>query len=237
MTTHRLLGNGRFEICVPASQADEYRAVTNRLIVHPDNVKGLTPKLNWIFEHVDAETLVLLDDDLECLVRCFAGKGEQATIREPELVHAIIEHTAQLAEDAGIFMFGWEASNGAIRFHSGLRPFMLTGYINGCAMGFRRGHGLRFDPRIVAKNDFDISAMNAWKHRRCLKNTRYVFQQKGTFVGAGGQSEHRNSETESQDLQLLRKKWGTDTFRRGGHTSSRKRDYAGIEKITMHLPF
>ena len=42
-------------------------------------------------------------------------------------------------------------------------------------MGFRRGHGLRFDERIVAKNDFDIAAMNALRHRICLKDYRYTF--------------------------------------------------------------
>lgn len=221
---------------MPESQRDDYLAVTNRLLVHPDQVKGLTPKLNWIFEHCDAEVLVLLDDDLEAIIRCFAEKREPATIREPDQVHAIIEHTAQLARDAGVFFFGWEASNGAIRFHSGLRPFMLTGYINGCAMGFIRGHGLRFDPRVVGKNDYDISAMNAWKHRLCFKNCRYVFQQKGTFIGKGGQSEHRNSETEKRDLDLLRQKWG-EIFHVGGFSAVRKRDYAGVQKITMHLPF
>lgn len=180
---------------------------------------------------------MLLDDDLEYLVRCFAQKGEPSISRDPDHIHAVIEHTAHVSRDAGIHYFGWEASNGAIRWYSGLRPFMLTGYINGCAMGFHRGHGLRFDPRITGKNDFDISAMNAWKHRRCFKDTRYVFQQKGTFVGAGGQSEHRNSETELRDLALLREKWGADTFRVGGQTSVRKRDYAGVQKITLHLPF
>ncbi len=224
-------------MCVPASQKSDYLAITNRLLVHPDSVKGLTPKLNWIFDHcAPNETLVLLDDDLECLVRCFSEKGEPSMIREPEIIHAIIEQTAQLSRDAGIHYFGWEASNGAIRFHSGLRPFMLTGYINGCAMGFHPGHSLRFDPRIVGKNDYDIAAMNAWKHRMCFKNTRYVFQQKGTFVGKGGQSEHRNSETEIRDLEILRRKWG-DIFQAGGFSAVRKRDYAGVQKITMHLPF
>ncbi|MEQ1861165.1 MAG: hypothetical protein ABMA13_14685 [Chthoniobacteraceae bacterium] len=52
--------------------------------------------------------------------------------------------------DVGAFYFGWEASNGALRYYTGLKPIMLTGYVNGCAMGFLRGHGLRFDERNAA---------------------------------------------------------------------------------------
>lgn len=103
-------------------------------------------------------------------------------------------------------------------------------------MGFRRGHGLRFDERIVAKNDFDIAAMNAWKHRLCVKDCRYTFCQKETFTGKGGQAAFRTSQTEKRDVALLQQKWG-DVFGFGGHSGTRKRDYAGVQKITMRLPF
>lgn len=238
MTTHRLVRD--FEVCVPESQQAEYAAVAGagRVIAHPDSVRGLTPKLNWIFEHVhDDEAIVFLDDDLTSVQRCFTEPGEPGMIRDPDLVQEIIRATFILARDVGAFYFGWEASNGAVRYYTGLKPLMLTGYINGCAMGFRTGHGLRFDDRITAKNDFDIAAANAYRHRLCLKNNRYTFCQKETFVGLGGQAAHRNSETEARDVALLRRKWGAETFPAGGHSGSRKRDYAGVEKITMHLPF
>ena len=129
-----------------------------------DAVKGLTPKLNWILDRFEsratADALGFIDDILS-LQRCFVEKGEQATIRDPELIEAIITNTARLAREVGAYYFGWEASNGALRYYTGLKHFMLSGYINGCAMRLRRGHGLRLDERIVAKNDFDIAAANA----------------------------------------------------------------------------
>lgn len=103
-------------------------------------------------------------------------------------------------------------------------------------MGFRKGHGLRFDPRIVAKNDYDVSAMNAYKHRRCLRNARYTFCQKDYATARGGLSAFRNSQTEKDDVAILKKKWG-DVFNFGGHSGTRKRDYLGTEKITLNLPF
>jgi hypothetical protein len=238
MTTHRLLAD--FVVAVPESQANDYRAiVADKVLTHPDSVKGLTPKLNWLldkFENEDA--LLFLDDDLVGVTRCFTSPGESggATMREPELIHALVEQTAQMAQDIGAKLFGWEANNGAIRYYTGLKPFMLTGYINGCAIGFLKGHGLRYDTRIVAKNDFDICAMNAYRHRYLFKNCRYTFIQKETFVGRGGQSAFRNSQTEKRDVALLKEKYG-DLFNFGGFSGTRKRDYAGVQKISMKLPY
>jgi hypothetical protein len=166
MTTHRLLPGA--VVCVPASQRADYQqrlrddlqhyahfATRPAVLTHPDSVKGLTPKLNWILDYfANEDAIVFVDDDITSVQRCFTEPGEEATIRDPRLIQAIIRATFVLARDVGAYYFGWEASNGALRYYTGLKPFMLTGYINGCAMGFRKGHGLRFDERIVAKNDF-----------------------------------------------------------------------------------
>lgn len=237
MTTHRLLPNAA--VCVPESQHEEYSRVVPaaNVVTHPDSVKGLTPKLNWCFDHLqDFEGIVFVDDDIVSVQRCFVEKGESATIRDPLTIEAIIRNTYLLARDVRASYFGWEASNGALRYYTGLKPIVLTGYINGCAMGFRSGHGLRFDERIVAKNDFDIAAQNAWLHRICLKDCRYTFCQKETFVGKGGQGAYRTSLTEKRDVKLLQKKWG-NLFQFGGTSGTRKRDYAGAQKISMSLPF
>ena len=254
MTTHLLIPGAL--IVVPESQQKQYAdrlaadlpKIANltafagdmkpRILTHPDSVKGLTPKLNWCFDEIhDDEAIVFIDDDITSLQRCFVEKGEEATIRDPALIFEIIRSTYILARDVGGYYFGWEASNGALRYYTGLKPIMLTGYINGCAMGFRTGHGLRFDERITAKNDFDIAAANAYRHRIAVKNCRYTFCQKETFVGKGGQAAFRNSETERRDVALLHRKWGRDVFPTGGHSGTRKRDYAGVSKITLRLPF
>jgi TET-associated glycosyltransferase-like protein len=241
MSTHLLVPSA--VLCVPESQKAEYEARLDQdkspvvVVTHPDTVKGLTPKLNWCFDHLeDADGIIFVDDDIASLQRCFVEPGEESTIRDPAMIADIIQTTFILARDLGVYYFGWEASNGALRYYTGLKPLMLTGYINGCAMGFRHGHGLRFDEKIVAKNDYDIAAANAYHHRCCLKNTRYTFCQKETFVGKGGQAAFRSSQTEKNDVARLRKKWG-DVFSFGNKSGTRKRDYAGVQKIALKLPF
>lgn len=237
ITTHRLLNN--YVVCVPESQEAEYRAVTDHIVTHPDTVIGLTPKLNWMLDHLsDGDGLIILDDDLEYLCRCHGDKTEAAArkITDPALVEAVLFQTWQLAADLGAFFFGWESTEITIRYYSGLEPFKATGFINGCAMGFRAGHGLRFDERIVAKNDYDICALNAFRHHILFKDTRFAFCQRATFTGAGGQSHYRNSETERRDVAILREKYG-DVIQVGRQGGTRKRDYAGAVKVTLKLPF
>lgn len=224
---------------MPESQAAAYRAVTPHVVTHPDSVIGLTPKLNWMLEHLmDDEGLIFLDDDLVYLRRNFASAAERKIrdTRDPAEIHAILRQTFELARDLGAFFFGWETSVEAIRYYGGHAPFALTGYINGCAMGFRAGHGLRFDERIVAKNDYDISALNAFRHRRVLKDCRFAFCQRDTFTGAGGQSHYRNSDTERRDCELLRQKYG-EAITLGARGGTRQRDYAGVAKCALRIPW
>lgn len=238
MTTHRLLRN--FQVCVPESQRDDYLAVTPHVVTHPDSVVGLTPKLNWMLANLmDDEGMIFLDDDLGYMRRNFVGMDESADRRDttdPDEIEAVLRETYELAVEFGAFFFGWETSVQSIRYYSGHKPFALTGYINGCAKGFRAGHGLRYDERIIAKDDYDVSALNAYRHRICLRNGMYAFAQANTFKGSGGLSHFRNSETEARDCRILQEKYG-DLFTLGAQGGTRKRDYAGVQKVTMHLPY
>jgi hypothetical protein len=238
ITTHRLVPSAI--VCVPESQRAEYEAAGCLDVqTHPDSIIGLTPKLNWMLDQLtDDEGVVFLDDDLDYLCRCFVDKSEAADrkVIDPVAVVEVINQTYKLARDAGAFLFGWETSVSTIRYYSGHEPFKLTGFINGCALGFVAGHGLRFDESIVAKNDYDLCAFNAYRHRISFKDTRYAFAQRETFTGSGGQSFFRNSETEKRDVAILRRKYG-EVIQVGKQGGTRKRDYAGAQKVTLKLPF
>jgi hypothetical protein len=186
----------------------------------------------------DDEGIIFLDDDLEYLCRCFVEKSDplERKVTDASTIKQILRETAALAAEVGAFFFGWESSESTIRYYSGHDPFKFTGFINGCAMGFIAGHGLRFDESIVAKNDYDLCALNAFRHRICFKDTRYAFCQRATFTGGGGQSHYRNSQTEARDIAILRRKFG-DVIQVGKQGGTRKRDYAGVQKVTLKLPF
>ena len=105
MTTHRLLQN--FLVCVPESQAADYETVApGHVVTHPDSVRGLTPKLNWMFDHLaDDEGIVFLDDDLEYICRCFTDPTEAAArkVTDPATIEAVIAQTLSIAAGVGAF--------------------------------------------------------------------------------------------------------------------------------------
>ena len=241
--THRLLND--YLVCVPDSEHDLYARTIpgDHLIAHPDRVLGIAPKLNWILDNVpDDECIVILDDDIKCMYDLTVTPGQKystSKITRPELVEAIIYNTYQMAHQAGVYYFGW-AMRIALAYYSDLSPFKLTGYINRSSCGLINGHGLRFEERLTANADYDMALQNAQKHRMVWCDTRYGFDYKDTFVGAGGGSMLRSSETHKRDLQFLKEKWG-DHIRighfLGGTGKGNKREYADRQRIRIWLPY
>ncbi len=254
MTTH-LLAPGAL-VCVPKSQAADYQSRLDRdqpriahlaafagpkkprVLLHPDHITGKPAKLNWLFDQFPDRDLIFLDDDIEGVVLAYAERGESTKSKDPVHVAAFLQRTVHLARDMAVYFIGWGKSGNPSLYYSGLEPFTLTGYINGLAFGFLKGHGLRFDERLTAKADYDISLQNALRHRRCLRDNRYCFESRKTFRNPGGMSLLRNSLTEKRDLEILRKKWGPAiAVPRGGTSQNGARGYAGVTRLELKLPF
>jgi hypothetical protein len=248
MTTHQMIPSAF--LCVPRSQSHNYAArlekdrkpgqpnAVSRIIPHPDTIIGKPAKLNWLFDCFPDRDLVFLDDDIAGCVLAFAERGESTKTHDPVHVAEIIQHTTNLARDMGAFFYGWGKPGNPALYYSGLEPFTLTGYINGLSFGFRAGHGLRFDERLTAKADYDISLQNARQHRVCLRDNRFCFESRKTFRNPGGMSLLRNSVTEKRDLDILRQKWGAAIgVPRGGTGRSTARGYAGVTRLELRLPF
>ena len=56
-------------ICVPESQLDDYREhnPASEYLVHPDEVKGLSAKIRWVYDQIP--NVCMLDDDIDYFVR------------------------------------------------------------------------------------------------------------------------------------------------------------------------
>lgn len=242
ITTHRMLRECL--VCIPESQVEDYARTLPRssLLPHPDSVRGLAPKLNWMYRQMEGEpAFMVMDDDVLYMARCFTNLGEKAKVEDPDMVHEIIDNTARMAADVGAHLFGFAPNQTGIRFYTGLKPFALSGFVLGACQGFLRGHNLKNDERLVGKMDYDISALNAYRHRRCFRNDRYCLMFGDTFTSPGGQAGQRNSETEERDLQVLVRKWGLvengGVLKVNSTRGLRKADYAGITKVTLHVPW
>ncbi|MBB3842211.1 hypothetical protein FHS57_006242 [Runella defluvii] len=193
-------------LCVAESQKALYEKCNKsiEIVTHPDNIIGLARKRDWITKHF--KNVMMLDDDITHLTRIYTEKGEP-TIVEPEEAYDIVQMTANAAQQAGAYLFGFSSSPTPISFNS-LNPIQLSGYVTGCAHGVLDGSKLWYNPDIICNEDYWISLLNAYYHRLIWKDTRFYWAQKDTFVNRGGLAEFRNLDAEEKDFHLLKRVFG-----------------------------
>lgn len=185
---------------MPESEKGLYEAVIpNPVLVVPDFVKGLGKLRNWVMDHFDDETIVMIDDDILTMY-CLTG-ARTRRISSPEEVVQIIINTAVMAHDLGVHVFGFSQTD--IRKFNGCDPFSLTGWV-GCVIGIiGRKYRFRDDPFKV---DIDMCLQNMLVDRIIWMDTRYTFPQ-FRDNNVGGNSAFRTKEGFEKSVASLKKKW------------------------------
>lgn len=206
-------------IVVPESQRAAYEAAETgvEIVTHPDAIVGIGPKRQWILEKFG--DVFMVDDDVTSFQRLYLPKFQarsRSTRMTPAEARALIESTYQLAGEFKCYLFGF-AGGSDPRNYTGMKPFRLTGALNGAAFGFRRGHKLFFHPKIVAAHDIFVSGLNAFHHRYCLMDVRFGAAQRKTFGNPGGLAGIRTYESEVEDTEILKTQFGVAIKSRSGN--------------------
>lgn len=194
-------------VCVPKSQEKMYKEHNPdaEIIIHPDTVIGLAPKRQWIYEKFG--NVFMLDDDIIGVKRHSAAPGESSDV-DPDTAYEVIQHAGNMAHLLGIFLFGFNKNPMPLAYDE-FKPIKLSGHVTGCAFGMLKGSKkLKFNPKLVAVEDFYISGLNAHYHRMCYLDTRFNFTQEKTFVNVGGLSDFRTEESERSDTLALKQLFG-----------------------------
>jgi hypothetical protein len=221
-------------LCVPESQLKEYKQNNPNIeiVTHPDTVRGLAAKRNWIYRKFG--NVMMLDDDIQAMQRLYIPPYSLLpTVIEPALAYDIIQVTANMAKELGAYLFGFGTVSDA-RCFKPYRPFRLTGYCNGCAFGLLKGSNIFFHEEAIAVEDYFGSLINAFYHRYAFFDTRFGMVQLATFKNIGGQAEFRNQETERNDFLFLKRMFGSIVRGRGfSHFSKPSHEY----QRSIKLPF
>lgn len=244
MTTHKLLTGSNYLVCVPESQAKDYIAKVGEehVLAHPENM-GKMPKMNWCFDRFqEPDAIIFFDDDILSVFRCWRSRisdETESSVTDPEFVLDLIAKTATMSAELGAKVFGWSNSARHAVFYTGFRPFRLTGFVNGRAVGFLKGHGLRYDERLIGKGDYDMCMQNALKHRYCFVDQRFAFHTSPPIVGGG--APQRTIAIEKETMRLLRVKWGdciqVMSTSKGKDARLNRKLRSGMENIFVKLPF
>lgn len=219
-------------LCVPQAQLAEYQRCNPDVEIcpHPDDVVGLAPKRNWIYQKFG--DVMMLDDDLTRFSRLYLEANSLRVSRVTPLETVqIIRQTAEVAKQLGAFVFGFSSVADARNFKP-QRPFRLTGYCNGSSFGLLKGSKVFFHKDAVAVEDYFASLINAYYHRYAFFDLRYGFVQQRTFKNLGGQAEFRSTKSEESDFRFLRRAFGEVVQQRPPVTHGRaSHEYQRVVKL------
>ena len=194
-------------LCVPESQEEDYKNYNPdvEIVCHPDSVKGLPAKRNWMAKHFTE--LFMIDDDVAYVQDMTIGIGEPSSIRNKNEVYDLIQILYAIAKLLGVSLFGFGNIPTPMQYNE-FEPYKLTNRVTGCSYGVIYGENTVWNEDIPLKEDFWISGYVLYKERKILVDNRYHFVQKDTFVNAGGLSEFRSSQTEMKSILAIKKYFG-----------------------------
>lgn len=195
-------------ICVAESELGAYKEYNPEceIVTHPDRVKGLPAKRNWMVKHFGQ--LFMIDDDVHEFQPQFYPEGvSSANIVNPQLVRYIIERLHCVSSMLGVSVFGFSDSQRPL-FYKPNKPYTMSERITGCAYGVIKSPNTFWPSDLVLKEDFWISGYVKFKERMILVDKRYAFKQKDTFINPGGLAEFRNTDRELEAMLRIKHSFG-----------------------------
>lgn len=206
VTTHHHVAGAA--VCVAESEKDSYLKFhpAASLIVHPDSVRGLAAKRQWIHETVG--DVMMIDDDCDGIRRRWRPNGWPIRCNlDPETARDVILATADLARSLGAFLFGF-ANIGSSEWYDAQRPIRFGPFVRGGGVGILKGSRLWWPDRIFLGSDEWISLLNAHFHRFMLLDTRFYVSCPGTGTAPGGCQSWRTKTIEEESVRFLRASFG-----------------------------
>lgn len=207
------------KVWVDEGEADAYRKANkgfeNNIIACPKGIQGNLCRIrNYILDkefEAGADVVVLIDDDMKSVNYFDSKPGERfgyhsVKVKTDEFLPFIARYSL-LCKEFGFLFWGLNCNKDAMAYRQ-YSPFSTVGYIGGPFQVFLRGNECRYDEALPLKEDYDMTLQNCNKYRGCLRLNKYHYDVKQAKQ-AGGCATYRNYERERQQLEALRKKWGS----------------------------
>jgi len=217
------------KLVVKKSEAQEYIDNGNDIVIVPDEAQGNLCRIrNYILDNLfeDADCLILLDDDCKGIYR---WENQKKIKFEPDELLEFSEQMAILCDDFGFKFWGLNCvqDKGAYREYT---PFGTLQYIGGPFQAHLKNE-IRYDLDLPLKEDYDITLQHIKKHGGCLRINFANYDVKQAEQ-AGGCATYRNVQKETEQFELLQKKWGSKIIVKD-NKSKRKFDFNPILKVPL----
>jgi len=217
------------KLVVRESEADEYISNGNDIVIVPDEAQGNLCRIrNYILDNLfeDADCLILLDDDCKGIYR---WENQKKIKFDPDELLEFSEQMAILCNEFGFKFWGLNCiqDKGAYMEHT---PFGTLQYIGGPFQAHLKNE-IRYDLDLPLKEDYDITLQHIKKYGGCLRVNFANYDVKQAEQ-AGGCATYRNVQKETEQFELLQKKWGSKIIAKD-NKSKRKFDFNPILKVPL----
>lgn len=216
---HELIPDVRYVVC--ESEEEAYLKIHDRVITVPDSDFGKIEKNNHVLDLNPGGEVVLMDDDITSIG--VWESNNRRKLNRDEIVD-FIDHGFLLCREWGLKMWGVNCveDKGSYREYS---PFSTKAFVGGPFHAMIEC-GLRYDPAMSSKDDYDMNLQMMNEFRGALRFNMY-FLECDMAGKPGGYSEGRTVKRELKLNQALRKKWGSEIIRE----DKKARSHAKKEKV------
>lgn len=231
---------------------EEYESYLEFNYKHKENIvkcpKGVQGNVSRVRNYIldtefnnDVDIVVLIDDDLKAIEHFEVSQDneygyEKVKLKENEILDFVYRYSL-LCYEWGFKFWGMNCNSDTMSYRQ-YSPFSTTSYIGAPFQCFLKGNECRYDERLPLKEDYDMTLQNMNRYRGALRLNKYHYVCRQSEQ-KGGCAMMRNMETEKEQFELLRKKWGSkivrfDTSNKGRSKKSRKYiDYNPIIKVPI----
>lgn len=128
-------------------------------------------------------------------------------MKDKDRITNIIQSLFEMAGMMDVHLFGFTSRISPVMYDE--TGFLsLSKMITGCSYGVIYNKNTWWNEEIRLKEDFWISCYMKYKERKILTDLRYNFEQKSTFVNAGGLASIRNQEEERKSILFIKRTSG-----------------------------
>lgn len=210
--SHKLFLKERFCYVVREEEFELYKTSFPDVeikMIPQGKVTNISDTRNWILDNRESDYVVMVDDDMSAIH--WLKERKQVKL-DAENIDQIFQRMFLLAEESGCGMWGMNLNSDpkAYRVYT---PFSFGNPILGPFTAILdTDPGLRYDPELSLKEDYDYSLQQIMKHRRALRVNflNYMVDHENL---EGGCQTYRNREKEKHQNELLQKKWGSELVR------------------------
>lgn len=193
-------------VTVNESEVDEYAKHVDRscILPHPE-MHGAPMARNWILQNVDAEVIVMVDDDLKA-VR--SNVGSMRRITAPDEILQIILNAAQNCLDTGVNVFGFARTENVVFMQCETEPVKPMHPIYGLVGVIGPAKRILYDETLRSRADLDWTLQVLLKERVVYADTRFYFDFGASFTGSGGHSGTVNANDFRDSILTIKERWG-----------------------------